>query len=145
MTINTVENIRAWFLTCPTINRILSFNADYIGDKAEECSIYSAPTRLSYTEDVIGNITYNVRQSKSFLLVVRMPYSNDIRQNLDNIQFFDEVQEWMNTQNASKNFPIIADGTVVSIFTTKTQSISDTDISGAIYQMEISVAYDRNQ
>lgn len=143
-TINTVENLRLWFLSCPEIDTILNFNADYIGSKAKECSIYSMPSNLRYTEDVVGNITYTVRQVRNFIFAMRLPHSNDVEQNLDNVKFFDDVQDWMYAQNTDKNFPEISEGTVVSIMPIKTQYLVDSSSDNALYEMQISLTYDRN-
>lgn len=138
---NTVENIRLWFLSCPTVSEILKFGTDYIGENATECSIYSMPTSLSYTEDVLGNITYNSRQKLNFIFALRAPYGDDVEQNLDNLKFFSDVQEWMYEQNTIKNFPEIAEGEVVSIMPDKTQFVATASADSAMYQMQCTLNY----
>lgn len=140
---NTIENLRLWFLSCPQINAILEFGADYIGSKASECSIYSSPSTLSYTEDVVGNITYNKRQALYFYLSVRFPYGNDTEQNLENLHFFENVQQWMYEQTTLKNFPEIAEGTVVSILPMKTAAAVNAEADTAIYEIQCALTYDR--
>ena len=141
--VNTVENIRAWFLTCPTVSEILMFGVDYLGSKATECAIYALPSTLKYTEDVIGTITYNKRQVRSFVLAVRFPFSDDAQRNLENLKFFDVVQQWMYEQNELKNFPEIEEGAVVSIIPTKTQCVVSANADSADYQLQFSITYDR--
>lgn len=144
-TVNTIENLRLWFLTCPRINRILEFNADYLGTKPTECSIYSSPSRLSYTEDLIGNITFDKRQILYFYLAIRLPYGGDVEQNLDNLDLFTEVQEWMYEQNLVKNFPEISEGEAVSIMPVKTAYLTNADADSAIYEIQCTLSYDRSE
>lgn len=141
--IDTVENLRLWFLTCPIINNILLFNVDYLGAKSTECAIYAEPSNLRYIEDVIGNISYTKRQIRSFIFAVRFPFSSDAERNLENLKFFDEVQNWMYEQNELKNFPEIFEGEVVSIMPTKTQCVVSASADSASYHLSFAVTYDR--
>jgi hypothetical protein len=141
--INTLENLRLWFLSCPLVNAIFNFGVDYIGTKATECSIYSTSSNLRYIEDIMGNITYTKRQTLYFYFDVRFPYGDDAEQNLINLHFFENVQQWMYEQNVLKNFPEIAEGTVVSIMPTKTVSGVTADADSAVYEIQCAMNYDR--
>ena len=141
----TTEVIRDWFLQCPTVDTVLDFNTDYLGDSTNACTIYSLPTNLKYTEDVVGNISFNTVQSLNFIFALRAPYGDDVRQNLDNLGFFDNLKDWMYEQNTLKNFPIIDDGEVKSIMPIQTEFISSATSDTAMYEMHCELKYWRNK
>ena len=143
-TINTNENLRLWFLTCSSVSNIINFGSDYIGEKATECAIYSLPSNLTTYEDVIGNISYAGKQTLRFIFALRAPYGDDPEQNLDNLQFFDTLKEWIYTQNKIKNFPVISEGTVLSIMPNQTQYVISASADSALYQMRCDLSYWRN-
>ena len=139
---NTVENIRSWFLTCPVVsNAISTFGTDYIGADATECSIYSMPSALSYTEDITGKIEYDARQRLNFIFALKAPYGADTAQNLDNLKLFSDLQAWMYQQNELKNFPQIVEGEVVSIVPVRTQYADTATVDSAVYQMQVALTY----
>lgn len=142
---NNTENIRLWFLTCPTVSEILKFGTDYIGDDATQCSIYSMPTTLTYTTDIVGNIKYNAKQRLNFMFVLQAPYGDDVEQNIENLDFFDDVSEWMYTQNTNHNFPTIPEGEVISLMPVKTSFVSTAKADSAMYQMQCTLEYWRNE
>jgi hypothetical protein len=139
--INTNENIRLWFLTCPDVSNIVNFGADYIGEKATECAIYTMPSLLNVYEDVIGNVSYEGKQVLKFIFALRAPYGDDPEQNLDNLQFFDKLKEWVYTQNKAKNFPTISEGSVISIMPNQTQYVVSASADSAVYQMRCDLTY----
>lgn len=142
---NTVENLRAWFLTCPVISSILSFNMDYLGSNATECSIYSMPSSLRSSEDVCGNVSYEGKQQLNFELAILLPYGSDVRQNLDNLQIFSSVSDWMYLQNQEKNFPEISEGEVKSILPTLSPYVVSATPDSAIYKMQCALIYWRTE
>ena len=138
------EILRDWFLGCPAIQEVMGFNADYLDENPNMCSIYSLPSSLNYTEDVMGNISYRGRQTLSFVLALSAPYGSDVRQNLENLQFFSEVKEWMYTQNTLKNLPEINEGEVVSVMATQTEAVATATADTATYQMRFDLIYWRS-
>ena len=139
--VNTNENLRLWFLTDPDVSAIAIFGSDYLGNKATECTIYSVPSVLKSYTDVMGNISFSGKQKLAFIFALRAPYGDDAKQNLDNLQFFDSLKEWLYEQNISKNFPIISEGKVVSIMPVQTQFVISASADSAVYQMRCSLEY----
>ena len=139
--INTNENIRLWFIKCPEVQSIVNFGADYIGEKATQCTIYTMPSPLYTYTDIIGNNSYNGKQTLNFIFALRAPYGDDPEQNLENLQFFDILKEWVYTQNKAKNFPIISEGEVLSILPVKTQYAVSATADSAIYQIQCALTY----
>jgi len=142
---NTVENLRLWFLTCPTVSNVLLLNADYIGTDTPECAIYSMPSTLKSYEDVCGNISYSGNQVLNFIFALHAPHGEDTEQNLQNIQFFADLKDWMYEQNTLKNFPEIEEGSVKSIMPMKSQYVASATAGSATYQMQCSIDYWRDE
>lgn len=141
----TPENIRAWFLTCPAISSIGSFNTDYLSEDNTECTIYSMPSYLTYKEDILGKIRYNKRQNLSFIFAIRLPFGDDAEKNMENLELMNSIEEWMYQQNILGNLPTIQEGTVISITPTKTPAPISGNSNSAVYQIQCSLAYDRSE
>lgn len=71
------------------------------------------------------------------------PLSSDTLQNLANLEFFNEVIEWIYRQNAAKNFPEIAEGAVISIMPTLSPFLIDATANVGRYQIQLNVKYRR--
>ena len=141
--INTNENLRTWFLTCPEVAATADFGSDYLGSNPSEVSIYSMPSPLRYSEDILGDIHYDGRQILRFMFALRAVHGADAQQNLENLQFFDTLKEWMYAQNTAHSLPVISEGEVVSIMPEKTQFLVSATANSAMYQMQCALTYNR--
>lgn len=141
----TPESIRRWFISCPHVESIGSFNADYLSEDSTECTIYSMPSYLTYTEDITGAIRYNKRQTLTFIFAIRLPFGDDAEKNLSNLSLMNSIEKWMYEQNVAGNLPEIEEGTVVSITPTKTPAPISGNADSAVYQIQCSLLYDRSE
>lgn len=139
----TAESLRTWFLQCPIVEDVLSFNADYLGEEPNECSIYMLPSNLAYTEDILGNISYNKRQTLQFSFAMRLHYGDDAITNLENLDKLTAVQSWVYENNTSQVFPEIEEGEVVSIIPIKTPVPVSASADSAIYELICELKYER--
>lgn len=141
--VNNTAALRDWFRTCPAILNIHRFGVDYAGKDPTEYTIFSSPTTMKYKTDILGNVYFDPIQELNYALACTLPFSPDVLQNLANLGFFSEVMEWMYQQNISKNFPEIAEGSVISIMPTLSPFVFDAAAGVGRYQIQLKIKYRR--
>lgn len=139
--INNTERFRAWLRACPAILNSKRFGADYIGDNATEYSVMSVPSSLRYRENIVGDRILLSTQTQNFIFAARVPYSEDVKQNLENLGFFQDVANWIAEQNAARNYPEWDGGVVTAIEVVNTGAPIQTGTNSARYQFQIRVTY----
>lgn len=129
-----LEATRKWLRTCPLIDLSDKFNANYLGSAPTEYTLRSAGD--SHSEDVCGydNATYN------FTFAARLPFSEELVQNLSAAEFFGALSAWIRNCNRNKTFPAI-DGYQVERVTPSNAGIVVTaDANTANYQLQIQIS-----
>lgn len=139
--INNVEKLREWLRTCPSIAQSKYFGADYIGENATEYSVISVPSALRYRENILGDRILLSSQEQNFIFAAKVPYGADVQQNLANLGFFQDVANWIATQNKQGNFPDWDGGVVTAVECTNTGAPVQTGSDAARYQFQIKVTY----
>ena len=139
--VNNTERIRAWLRTCPHIVASNRFGADYMGGKTTEYSIISVPSMLRYRENILGKEVLFDKQEQNFIFAALAPYSNDIKQNLENLGFFQDVASWIDEQNQTGNYPEWDGGKITAIHASNTGAPVQTGANEARYQFQIRVTY----
>lgn len=144
METNNLEALRAWFRTCPMIEKTSYFRADFLGADAVEYAVFSVPSSLSYHENIIGEEVLDDIQTQNFIFASKEHYGADTRQNLDNLGFFQQITTWILAKNGEHDFPDWDGGTVKSIVPTLTAYPSQVGSNVAKYQIQIRVTYKRS-
>lgn len=139
--INNTDCLRTWLRGCPALAVGKYFGADYIGEKATEYAVFSVPSTKHYKENIIGQRYLLTVQEQNFIFASKVPYGSDVRQNLENLQFFQNVADWIMQKNAAKEFPEWSDGTITAIEVTNTGAPVQTGTDSARYQFQIKVTY----
>lgn len=138
---NTTESLRLWLRQCPTIGKTDRFNVDFAGKDPTEYTIYSSPSTIKYNTDILGNVWLDPVQEVNYVFASTFPFSMNILQNLNNLGFFDEIIRWMREQNKTKNFPEIAEGTVISLMPTLTPYVFEANSEAGRYQIQLKIKY----
>lgn len=141
--VNNTAALRDWLRTCPAILNSARFGVDFSGNSPTEYTLYSSPTTLQSYTDIWGDVYFRPIQELNFMLKSVRPLSSDVLENLSNLGFFDEVTKWIYRQNAEKNFPEIAEGTVISIMPTLSPFLFDAVANVGLYQIQLNVKYRR--
>ena len=139
--INNTEQLRTWLRRCPTIASGKYFGADYIGENATEYAVFSVPSTWRYRENILGKRVLREKQEQNFIFAAKVPYGSNVRQNLDNLAFFQEVSKWVAQMNAANDFPEWADGPITAIEVTNTSAPVQAGSDSARYQFQIKVTY----
>ena len=100
----------------------------------------SVPSNLRYRTNIKGERKLREIQEQNFIFAAKVPYGADVQQNLINSGFFQDVQKWIETQNAHGNFPEW-DGEVLFVEVLTTGAPIQTGTDSALYQFQIRVTY----
>ena len=138
---NNAEKLRLWLRACPSIANSQYFGADYLGENATEYAIFAVPSTLRYRENILGKRYLLPKQEQNFVFAAKVPYGSNIKQNLDNLKFFQDVANWIMQQNAAGDFPEWDGGPITAIECTNTGAPVQMGTDAARYQMQIKVTY----
>lgn len=141
--VNNIEELRAWFRTCPAIAETNRFGVNHVSEKPTEYALYSVPSSLQYTENVLGERVLKDIQTENYIFASKESYGADIEQNMAVLGWYQEVIAWMIEQNNLGNFPKIESGKVRSILPTLSAYPAEVGSSVAKYQIQIAVSYRR--
>lgn len=142
--INNTEAMRLWFRQCPAISKANRFRADYLAESPTEYAVFSVPSMLRSSENILGETVILADQTQNFIFASKEVYGADIQQNLANLAFYQEVTEWIIQQNNEGNFPEWDGGEVKAILPTLTAYPAQVGSNVAKYQIQIRVDYRRN-
>lgn len=139
--VNNAEKMRMWLRACPAIAQSNYFGADYLGENATEYAIMSVPSNLRYRENILGERVLLDKQEQNFIFAAKIPYGSDIKQNLDNLGFLQDVADWIKAQNANRNFPEWNGGVIVGIEASNSGAPIQYGADAARYQIQLKVTY----
>ena len=141
--INNTEKLREWLIACPYIAASAAkyFGADYMGNNSTEYAVISVPSSFRYRENILGKRVLREKQEQNFIFAAKVPFSKDVRQNLSNLGFFQDVANWIYQQNEAGNFPEWDGGTITAIECTNTGAPVQTGANEARYQFQIRITY----
>lgn len=139
----TVDALRDWFRECPHIQKGNRFCVDNLSADPTEYAIYMSPSTLQTGVDIIGEVYVKSIQEQNFNFASRHKHPADVLQAMANHGFYDGVINWIIQQNKEKNFPEIADGTVISIMPSLTQYLFEAGANSGRYQISCKLKYRR--
>ena len=142
--INNTEALRLWFRECPAILRTNRFRVDYTAEEPTEYAIYAVPSTLRTHENILGEEVLDDIQTQNFIFASKEHYGADIQQNLANLKFYQDVTEWIITQNNARNFPEWSGGVVRAIVPTLTGYPVQVGSAAAKYQIQLKITYRRD-
>lgn len=141
---NSLTNLRLWLRECPFLPKRNPLRVDFIGDDDEEYSIQQSPSALQYRENVLGEFVPRETQNLNFSLRFRLPFGQDVNQNLENSAFCQAVCGWIQEQNAQRHFPKIAEGIVIGLVPSLSPYVAEAGEETAIYQVQLQITYKTN-
>ena len=99
-----IESVRKWLKTYSGLKGRL--DVDFLGEDAETYSVDTIPC-----EEVLKR--YKDGGSKKqfqFAVSSRRFYEQNIKQNISNLQFFEDLTKWVEKQTRARNLPTMDDG-----------------------------------
>lgn len=137
------QALHEWFHTCPLLQDGARVGFDYLPDMPTEYAIYETPSTITYRENVLGEMVPDDKQTQNFIFASKEPYGADTAQNIANAEFYEAVLVWIQTQNTSRNYPRIPNGSILNITPTLTAYPAEVGSDVAKYQIQIKLTYRR--
>lgn len=141
--VNNAEALRTWFRTCPAIISSNRFRVDYVAENPTEYAIFAVPSALKYHSNILGEEIPDDIQTQNFIFASKEVYGGDIQQNLANLEFYQDIANWILEQNTDRNFPEWDGGIVKSIIPTLTAYPAQVGSNAAKYQIQLKITYRR--
>lgn len=142
-TVNNIEHLRKWFRACPALSRDNHFRVDYLAEEATEYALYAVPSTVRFHENVLGEHIPNDIQTLDFIFASKESFGANEMQNIANYGFYQDVTDWIISQNSMRNLPEINEGRVLSIVPTLTPYVAIPGTNSAKYQIQIKLTYRR--
>lgn len=102
-----IESLINYFLTCPDVAELTtSIKVDFLQDKGNSFSIEPIATNPVVSNYIGGG---GERQF-AFSFAVKFNYSDEARMNIENSEFFEKLEEWLEEQNRVGNMPTLDEG-----------------------------------
>lgn len=132
-----IESVRKWLTQYEGLKGRL--DVDFLGEDAEVYSIDTIPSEAIIKRYKDGS------KVKQFLFAVssRRYYEQNIEQNIDNLKFFEDLTEWIETKQYKKELPILDNKrTALKIVVTSTAYPFEVSEDGkARYQTQMRLEY----
>lgn len=132
-----IEAVRKFLGNCPLLNGG-KLNVDFLPADAATYSVDVVPTKPVVKQYHDGS---SVRQFL-FVFATRSYYGGPARQQLDNLCFFEEFEEWLDLQNRNRSFPELGEGRTarkIEVTTSGYAFAPETDL--ARYQIQCRLTY----
>lgn len=132
-----IQGIVDYVTECPLLAKGY-MRVDNLGSKPIEYGIETLPATPVIRQYINGD---SVRQYL-FAINSREYYSVDMLQNIKNSEFYEQLADWFETQNANEKFPNIGeDKEVQSIELVTSGFLYSTDRKTARYQLGLRIVY----
>lgn len=133
-----IESIKAWIKTCDIIVGERVMGVDYLGVEQSYSiePLTSDPIVRRYTD---GS---SVRQFQ-FAFTSRELYDNSDANNATNNEFYENLSDWVDSQNKLNNLPTLtdADKTALSVEVMSNGYLFDSEADTARYQIQLRLLY----
>ena len=100
-----IEAIRTYLRTCPLLEDE-KINVDFLGEKAGSYTVDIVPSKETVTKYVDGSS----RRQLEFVIASRADWGEEFRQNVENIDFFEQLSAWLETQSNAGSLPVLDAG-----------------------------------
>jgi len=130
-----IDKVREYMAKCPYLDEYGELNVDYLVDKVKT---YSINENEGY-DPIINKFLCGSERRLLFSFDSKLHWNEDIQNNIDNSKFFENVRDWLETNNKDKIFPDISG--VYEIGATTNGYIFATNANEAIYRIQCYLYY----
>lgn len=134
--------IRTYLKECPCFDKLKEIGIDFLSNDANIASIDRTPIQPLRKAN-IGGIKF---KQASFTLRVKLNHSDELKQQIENSDFLEELEDWIEDQNDIGNFPKFKDNkkvTNIYISSSNYLVMIDPTLRKAVYQVQIIVEYEK--
>lgn len=135
-----IKEIRKWLLTCECFNELKNLGVDFLSSDSNSASIEKAPGKKKIEERINGDTL----EEQNIILRAWFPYSEDLKQNIENSEFYENLSDWIDSQIKINNFPNLGKNKICTnievVSNDYLMSLSD-NLRKACYQMQLKIEY----
>lgn len=136
-----IENVRNFIKKCPYLEEFegaIRIGVDYLDKEATTYSIEKVPCNPIIKKYVDGSC----KKQELFIFTSRESYGPDIINNLNNINFYENLVSWLEEKNRTGDLPILDGNREVEKIEILTPGYAfQTDIDKARYQIQLRLIY----
>ena len=133
-----IKAVFEWFTDCEIIAEGKPVKVDYLGEEAGDYSIEPVPTQTVIKKYVDGS----AKCQYLFVFASRENYSEDEDLNIENLEFYERLEEWIAEQNINCRLPKLPKNcTAQSLSILSSGYVANTDTSTARYQIQCRLTY----
>ncbi|MEG0764407.1 MAG: hypothetical protein RRY65_00075 [Pseudoflavonifractor sp.] len=132
-----IDAVRTYLSTCPLLAGG-KLNVDFLPPEAATYSVDVVPAKPVLKQYLDGSSN----RQFLFVLATRTYYGAHIRQQVDNLGFFEDFEQWLAAQNKNKHFPDMGkDRTGRKLEVTTSGYVFAPDLDTARYQIQCRLSY----
>lgn len=137
-----IKSLFNWFANCDVLNADTDINVDYLNDEPENYCLEVVPCKPVIKQYVNGS----AKCQYLFIFASREHYSSDEVLNMANLEFYEELEEWIAEQNINAKLPKLPDNcTPQSVKVLSSGYVMDNDTKTARYQIQCQLIYTKKQ
>ena len=135
--VNIMERVRQFLRTYPPLSDD-KLNVDFLPEDAKSYSVEAVPAQEIIRSYVDGS---SVRQCL-FVVASREIFGEEVQQQLENLDFYWKLSDWMKEKTRKKELPDLGEGKqVLSIRATTSGYAFSADSNHARYQLQCRMEY----
>lgn len=140
-----LESIRSFLMSCTYLKELSDLiGVDFLSQKKDSLSIEPTPAKTVLRTYVDGSS----ERQYVFVLSARLPYSDEIENNINNSGLFEQLEAWMEACTKADNLPVLGKGRTP----TKIEALSSgylygiaNNLTNARYQIQCRLIYDQEE
>ena len=130
-----IDEVRDYMAKCPYLEEYAELNIEYLVDKTNAGSINE---NAGY-DPIINKFLYGSERQFLFTFDSKLIWNENIQNNIDNSKTFENIRDWLETNNKKKIFPNIKG--IYEIGATTNGYIFATNANEAIYRIQCYLKY----
>lgn len=134
--------IRTYLKQCSCFEDLKEMGIDFLSNDANIASIDRTPIQPKKKENIGGT---KFKQA-SFALRVKLNHSDELKQQIENSDFLEDFEDWLEEQNDLKNFPKFKKNKkVTNIYVSSSNYLVsiEPNLRKAVYQVQIIIEYEK--
>lgn len=137
-----IGKLREYLKKCPCFEDMKEIGVDFLSDDVNIASIEKTPIKPILNEKI-----YDIKKKQaSFTLRVKLVHSNELKTQIENSDFLEDLEDWLEEQNDNKDFPELKKGkTVTKIYVSSSGYLYgfEPSLRLAVYQIQIVMEYEK--
>jgi len=130
-----IDKVRDYMNQCPYLDEYVELNVEYLVDKVKA---YSINENAGYNP-ILNQFLSGSERQFLFTFDSKLHWNEDIQNNIDNSKTFENIRNWLETNNKNKIFPEVPGA--YAIGATTNGYIFATNANEAIYRIQCYLNY----